>query len=79
MRKFYGTVLAGRAERRFEGDETSGERLKDAGLESEEMEFALVLNMNEARRFEFLDVVREGGGGDGKSRECLRTTERTIG
>ncbi len=74
-----GTVSADGAEGRFEGDETGGEGLQDAGLEGEEMEFALALNVNEARRFEFLDVVGEGGGRDGKSRSCLRTTERTTG
>ncbi len=73
------TVLAGRAERRFEGDETGSEGLQDPWLEGEEMEFALALNVNEPRRFEFLDVVRESGGRDRKSRSCLRTTERTTG
>ena len=79
MWKFYWAGLADRAERRVEGDETGGEGLQDAGLEGEEMEFALALNMNEPGRFELLDVVGKGGGGDGKGGPCLRTTERTFG
>jgi|ERR1035441_406985 hypothetical protein len=41
------------------------------------MKFALAFDLNEAGGFEFLDVVREGGGRDGKGRSGLHTPERT--
>ena len=52
-----------------------GKGLQNAGFESEEVEFALAFNVNEAGRFELLDVVREGGGGNGEGRTRLRATE----
>ena len=43
------------------------------------MELALAADVDEAGGFEFLDVVREGGGGDGQCGACLRAAQGTTG
>jgi hypothetical protein len=40
--------------------------LQHVGAEGEEVEFAFAANVDEAGGFELLDVVGEGGGGDGQ-------------
>lgn len=56
-----------------------GNALQNAGFEGEEVEFALPLDVNDAGRFEFLDVVRERSSGNGKSCTSLRATQWASG
>jgi hypothetical protein len=42
------------------------------------MELALAANVDQASGFKFLDVVREGSGGDGKGCASLGAAQRTA-
>ena len=50
----------------FEGGEGRGQGVKDAGAEAHVVELAFAADGDEAGGLQFLDVVRERGGGDGQ-------------
>jgi hypothetical protein len=75
----FGEISAGGAVGLFEGGEGGGHGLKNAGLEGEEVELALALNVNQACGFEFLDVVGEGGCGDGEGGAGLGAANGAVG
>jgi len=77
--KFIFWVSAAGAGSSVQGREDVREGLEDAGAKGEETEFSFAADVDEAGGFEFLDVVGESGGGDGKGLEGLRATERTTG
>ena len=70
---------AGRAGGGSEGLEGSGKCLKDAGLDGKEGELPVPANIDEAAGLEFLDVVRERGGGDGQCLASVGESEGTGG
>jgi hypothetical protein len=62
-----------------EAAEKVNEAFEGAGAEGEEVELAFAADLDEAGGFKFLDVVGEGGGGDGKGSAGLSAAERTVG
>ena len=56
--------------------EGGDERVEHSGAQGEEVEFALAGHVDEARGFEFLDVVGESRRGNGEGRAHHRTAER---
>ena len=59
---FLGRILEGGS---LEALEVGEEGLPDVAAEGEFGEFAFALDVDEAGGFEFLEVMGEGGGGDG--------------
>src|SRR5580658_3913703 len=62
-----------------ERSEDGDEALHDAGAEGEEVELSLAANLDEAGGFELLDVVGEGGGGDGEGGAGFSAAQRAAG
>ena len=58
--------------------EVRNEGVEPAGAQRQEMKFALPRDIDQSGGFEFFDVVRYRGGGDGQCRTYYRTPERTI-
>ncbi len=62
-----------------EGFEGRGERFEDTWAQGQEVEFAFAGDLNQAGRFQLLDMVRERGGSDGKRGAGVRAAHRARG
>jgi len=58
--------------------EDGDDAFEDAGAEGEEVELAFAADVDEAGGFELLDVVGEGGGGDGQGGTSFHAAQRTA-
>ena len=63
----------------LQGGERGGQGVENPGAQGHVMVLAFAANADEACSFEFLDVVRERGGGDGQGGAGLRAAQRTCG
>lgn len=79
MEIFWGCFSAPRAGADFERREQGRQAGEYTRPQGEEVELALAPHIDQAGGFEFLDVVRERGCGDGQGRTGLRATEWTTG
>ena len=70
---------ADRAGGGLKGGKLDGQGLEGARAERKVVEFSFTANCDKADCFQFLDVVGEGGGGNGQGGTGLRTAERTAG
>ena len=72
----FGCVPAAVAIPRSERGESGCERLEHAWTEGQKVELALARDVDQPRGFQFLDVVRKGGGSNRQGRTHLRTAKR---